>query len=300
MELEVTDILGVDSLQQSCWALAQAYARKWPCANGRYTSIRLLQLAHYLEQDDSMNWSTWFNGVTKPVKFQRRHRIANMIGGGIDSFIAHFQAIEQYGLGEHVNVWVNYGQPYVNKEIDALQKVRKLVQAHSTHSFKFYELVIPTPYKIIEGFDYLFPCRNLLIASLGTVDALEIWISANKRDPNTTQGALDKTPYFFEEVSEIFSQYYDTTMLVRSPQIEYSKTEMIKWYLDHNYPVEWLFACSTCYHPTEQKCGVCYSCHKRRKAFKQLGIDEPGYPNKFEDNPNFEEFEAREQRKGRV
>jgi hypothetical protein len=61
------------------------------------------------------------------------------------------------------------------------------------------------------------------------------------------------------------------------------KTELVRWYLQHGYPVEYLKRTWACYRPASPSglpCGNCPACIRRYIAFTLNGIEES-----YEENP---------------
>lgn len=297
MSQRVADIYGVTSLSRTIWHAAKALSEGQMHSKAFWFDNRLESLINYLATSKLFKLEVIQHPESLRAKYiEPRNDICNLFGAGIDSFIAHYQVERSRSNKNHVNLWVDYGQPYAQKELECINRLSELTKK----AFKVYLLRIPSPYEHIANFDYLFPLRNLLLASLGLVDADVVWISANKRDKQTATGALDKTEHFFNEATEVFSDYYQHRVLVQSPQSAFSKSEMIQWYLDENLPIEHLFATTSCYDPDLYKCGVCYSCFKRYQSFRKLDITEPDYHTDPQESPNYESFIERERLKGRI
>ena len=51
-----------------------------------------------------------------------------------------------------------------------------------------------------------------------------------------------------------------------------TKSEIIKWYIEHDYPINDLYHTTSCYHPVEMFCGSCPSCFRKWCAFHDNGI----------------------------
>jgi 7-cyano-7-deazaguanine synthase len=63
-----------------------------------------------------------------------------------------------------------------------------------------------------------------------------------------------------------------TKTSVYSPLIMMNKTDIVKRGIEINAPLEWSWSC---YDGREKPCGVCESCLRRERAFKNAGVRDP-------------------------
>lgn len=208
----------------------------------------------------------------KYARNDKTYKLAIMWGVGIDSTSAIFRALDTFDSSEIICIWVEYEQPYSEKEASAFDQIKRslpndintLKVASSCKAFPEDE----TPW------GYIVPARNLFLAAIGSYFSNEIWIVATKR-VEAALGAADKTNRFFENSSAIFSEYYGESVKVTSPFYDVTKPQVVKYVRD-NWPqeVDTLKLTNTCYNPEKEFCGVCKSCYKRWIAMTLNGIKE--------------------------
>ena len=56
---------------------------------------------------------------------------------------------------------------------------------------------------------------------------------------------------------------------IEAPAINLNKEEIVKLGIESGAPIELSYSC---YKGTDKQCGVCESCMRRKRAFKNLGI----------------------------
>ncbi|GAA4256589.1 7-cyano-7-deazaguanine synthase QueC [Dactylosporangium darangshiense] len=116
----------------------------------------------------------------------------------------------------------------------------------------------------------LIPARNLLLATLGALRADTIWCVGVKGDH-----APDKSPEAFERMSVTLSELTQRPVRVDSPFWAWTKTEVVRWYVDAGLPVDDLLQTFSCLLPGDgfEHCGVCASCLRRWIALVNNGIE---------------------------
>ncbi|MGW8177375.1 MAG: 7-cyano-7-deazaguanine synthase [bacterium] len=193
--------------------------------------------------------------------------VAIMTSGGLDSFIAYNYAAE---LGYNpIPIWVDLGQPYVDKERTAIESFPFEVLSYHIDYVKAEDGITPT--------NQVIPARNLLLALIGAKEAERVWICALESELDKYTVERDKTPEFYHLSSGLFTYVFNVLRpetIVETPFSEMSKTEIVGWALKHGITPTQLKATSTCYDEDVEKCGHCSTCFKRWVAFENNYIEE--------------------------
>lgn len=203
--------------------------------------------------------------------------VSIMFSGGLDSFIMYHYALKNNF--EPDLIYVDLGHPYVDKEKAAILR---------TGLTPIY-IHMDTLYSAIEKrlSNQIIPSRNLLLATIGGMFNKRVWLGV--LDGEQLGKEHDKSKKFFRDSTALLSylnEYFQDETKVETPFDHMTKAGTIKWALNGGgIKREQLFETSSCYHPTEEKCGECLTCVKRHMAFVLNDIMEPGYtkdPNQSE------------------
>lgn len=201
----------------------------------------------------------------KPTQLKQRNVIC--YGAGTDSTIA------AYLTEDPLLLWCNYGQEYAHKE-------EKVCEHMVKQGFDLIKLKINT----IVPQGYIFPARNLLLSAYATLYGNNITIAGTWRGEGA-QSANDKCPYFYENVSRLFTRFYQDKVTVDSPFSNDTRTDTFRKLIKLkgiNIATKIIQKTSTCYSPKHNFCGECNSCYKRYIAEKLVGIEQKYKINPFE------------------
>lgn len=201
--------------------------------------------------------------------------VSIMYSGGLDSLIAYHYAISK-GY-EPICIWVNMGHDYAEKEKNSMYKLEKLFPKYvpNVNIINMQEL-IPLIEKRLSN--QIIPSRNVMLATIGAMFSPRVWINALDGEQNGKEH--DKSEKFFKDTTNLLTftnEFFQNKTIIESPFSEMTKAETIKWALDNGIPLNVLFTTSSCYHPSEVKCGECLTCYKRYVAFRLNNIEEKGY-----------------------
>lgn len=274
--------------------------------------------------------------IVQPERTGKGGRVAIGFSGGIDSYIATLMALKSGADIALVNV--NYGQPYHAAEYlvfydfsmawQTLCGNSSLKQPALRQGIFYNDLLIaageqPNPGRIqfvaeqkvlvpegatgLDWENYEIPARNLVIGAICAQYGREVWLIANRRS-SAGGGVADKSPRFYKEASDLFTQFYGFRIDVRSPVYNLNKSNMMNNHLGLGYSVDALRQTVSCYsplegtmsedHPESIHCGQCYACVKRYWAFQELNI-EHAFGTHPVQSPKYQEYMAAEQAKGR-
>ncbi|MDH7593741.1 MAG: 7-cyano-7-deazaguanine synthase QueC [Methanomicrobiales archaeon] len=211
-----------------------------------------------------------------------------LISGGMDSTTAAYLAKRQ-GFGI-IGLHINYGQRTEERERRCARTIAELLGAR-----EFMEVDIGYLLQIgrssltdrsIEVEDYdpsdedlpttYVPFRNANLLSIATSlaearGAEAIFIGAQAQD-------YSGYPDCRREFMEAFQRAIDlgtsprTHIRLIAPFLEMNKTEILRLGLSMGVPYGQTWSC---YRGGDLACGRCGSCHFRRSAFRELGIEDP-------------------------
>lgn len=208
-----------------------------------------------------------------------------LYSGGLDSLIAW------YYLDKPKALYVDLSHRYAFKELDCLSK-------------------LPIPYGVINTNWGTFelpsahiPARNLILGLYAAAEGGDIiYLVAQKGE----QTVPDRTPTFFAETSKILSFHFEREIVFSNPFPHMTKTEMVRWYLDYDLPVDDLLKSVSCYSEQDGHCGKCSSCFRKFVSLTVNGIEcrqiysndivewgRQHYANKLEQYPEYRQEDIR-------
>lgn len=110
--------------------------------------------------------------------------------------------------------------------------------------------------------DAFIPFRNIYLMMMATKYSSKIYLGGVKEDRIS-----DNTEESFLELSEFLSKYSGRKIEVLSPFRHLMKWEIVKWYLDNNLSLGYLYNTVSCYSGKTLFCGGCKSCFRKWVAF---------------------------------
>jgi len=183
-----------------------------------------------------------------------------LYSGGLDSLIAW-----EYLHRRPIRIFLDAGHRYAAEEESRLPA--DIFIDRTTDLSKF------------EPANGIIPGRNMAFALAAArhlpKEGGTIWFSVQKYEQST----VDKRPAAFQTISRALSANFGARIRVRSPFWAMTKTEMVRWYLDHagENAAEDLRAAWSCYAPTNNEhCGNCGACIRKYIALSVAGIDTSG------------------------
>jgi len=208
-------------------------------------------------------------------------KVAVLVSGGIDSTVAYVLAVEKFGSSNVTPVYVKCGQPYMEKELEALRKlgIAKVTTFIETLLCEYILDNVPTvDRQEITG-------RNLLMTFYGAFFGERVWLAALENE--LYESVPDKEYEFFHMASALYTRVFkgrQRNTVVESPLETMSKSDVVK--LAKSFPFS-VFAGDikdtiSCYDPryNVHSCGDCLACFKRWIAFVNNDIQEDYQINK--------------------
>lgn len=173
--------------------------------------------------------------------------------GGLDSYIAwHY-------LEKPQTVYFHLNTPYSLKEIDVIKKLIPSTIIDLSLNLRNRQI----------GDDAYIPFRNLYISLLASKYGKEIIIAGLKDDL-----VPDKSPGAFRTMTETMNVLdKEIGYMVRSPFWERTKSQIVKWFLDHGGDPNLLLQTVSCYSEEGTNyCASCSSCFRKWNALYENGI----------------------------
>ena len=213
-------------------------------------------------------------------------KIAVMVSGGIDSLVAFRYAQARYRKENTIGIFVNYQQPYYDKENEAVYNLFKEEVDRGEIKVIDAELCtkelnnIPTVEK-----QEIFG-RNLLMAFYGALLGDRVWLSILENELHAS--VPDKHPEFLHMCSALFTYTFKNLRnetVVETPFFEMTKSEVVKLGLILGITKDQFKQTISCYDSEGKSCGKCLACFKRWVAWVNNDIEEefafPPYENDY-------------------
>ena len=115
------------------------------------------------------------------------------------------------------------------------------------------------------------PARNTVFTSIALSYAESIGADAIIVGWNGEEGATfpDNSKEYMKKFNELIDVGSPEKIKIEAPLIDLNKEEIVTLGLEFGAPMELSYSC---YKGEEKQCGVCESCMRRKRAFKNLGI----------------------------
>ena len=210
------------------------------------------------------------------VKQDTSYDVILSFSGGIDSTAGLLYCLDN-GLSV-LPLWVDFGQK--NKEAEKEASISVLKKLHK----KSLEVSIDLEKQILNGWkdwDFIVPARNFIFAAISNSifkysnnTKGVIFLCAVKEEMKKWKNR-DKSKYFFNISSQLFSKDSGKNIKLCSPFEKYSKAEVLYWWKHHwekKYGIS-PHNTSTCYYDSAGACGKCRACFRRAVALLAAGYE---------------------------
>lgn len=208
-------------------------------------------------------------GLTiEPFAGHRNPLIGVPLSGGLDSLVAYEMARE--ARFDVRPFYVKLNTPYVEAEMAAIKKIGIDVTLIDLGDW-------PRRWKPYQTeWQHILPLRNLaIIAAIAEKlddEPGEIWLGATEGEIPIKGG--DKSVRFFDAADTVLDTF-PIKHTLRFPLKNLTKTDLVRWWIQKDKPIEQLTATITCQSPQAGRaCGTCHACFNRWVAMSNNGIDE--------------------------
>lgn len=184
-----------------------------------------------------------------------------LFSGGLDSYIAYHYCKKEFGETPKT-LYVDLRHRYAEIE---KQAVKDLIP----------DTIIDRRLTLAdwEEPDGNIPMRNAFLLMIGAKYDNELVLVVQRGEMDLP----DRSFEFFEYMENLLTLLNDNYTRLLLPFSGWTKTQMVKWYLDSGLPTYKLFHTESCYsEPTNSGyfCGVCSACFRRWVAMSNNGLQE--------------------------
>jgi 7-cyano-7-deazaguanine synthase in queuosine biosynthesis len=113
--------------------------------------------------------------------------------------------------------------------------------------------------------------RNLFLASYASLYDSEVSLVVQKGEMDIP----DRSNAFFTHLSALTSYLQDKCVKISTPFADWTKTQMVNWYLRNVNDQKGLMNTRSCYGVDDLPCGACSACFRRWVALTNNGLKEP-------------------------
>jgi 7-cyano-7-deazaguanine synthase in queuosine biosynthesis len=208
-----------------------------------------------------------------------------LFSGGIDSVAGLLYCLDNNK--KVLPVWVDFGQGNQRKEKEIVEDIAKKLK------IQLREINIDLKKFVAKGEkrwkNGIVPARNLMLLSLvqtlsknGSSKPIEFFLCASKDEYKSKNN--DKSPYFYNSLSTIFSRLANKEIKVTSPFLLYNKAEIMSYWKrcwDNKFGIT-IKDTISCYEGNN--CGKCKACCYRKINCLASGCeDNKSIANPFKD-----------------
>ena len=195
-------------------------------------------------------------------------QIVVLVTGGLDSTVLYYQAIENFGASNVKAYYVDFGQSYADKEIQALQQLKIP-----------YELITHEVAGIRDTglyWKHIIPGRNLMLLSL----VAERMMHGGEIQFGVVEGegmvGGDKSLEFIKQVNTLFKTSLPYSVKVTCPLRDrlQTKADLVSGWLEKDNSIVYLTKTISCFSSDSGgSCWACQSCLRRWMAFRHSGAE---------------------------
>lgn len=203
-------------------------------------------------------------------KFKKLNKSVLLFSGGMDSLI--FDKL----LNPDVLLYIPMNSSYQEMET---KKIQELVDKGYIDGSKLVILDDVLNLSRFERDDMIVPCRNSMIITLASMFGETIYLGSVYGD-----ASCDKSLEFFEKQEILLNQMWQEQhwcegreIKILDPYKSYTKTEIVKLFLEKGGDPDALLTSYSCYEGHEQPCGTCKPCFRKLVSMQNNDINVDGY-----------------------
>jgi 7-cyano-7-deazaguanine synthase len=212
----------------------------------------------------------------------------SVLSGGLDCTVATSVFAKDYEI--HA-ITFNYGQKSFKRELEAAEKIcNKMNWSHEVIDLPWLSKISTSSLNTTEdipevSFDDLddlkkssetassvwVPARNMVFTSIATsyAEALGAEIIIVGWDAEEAATFPDNSKEFLNTFNELIDVGSPDKIKIEAPAIDLNKEEIVKLGVKFGAPMQLSYSC---YKGRDKHCGVCESCMRRKRAFKNTGV----------------------------
>lgn len=212
----------------------------------------------------------------------------SVLSGGLDCCVSTCAHTKDYEI--HA-ITFNYGQKAFKRELKAAKDIcDKMNWTHevidlpwlskiSTSSLNTTEEIPEVTLNDLDDFEkssetassVWVPARNMVFTSIAVsyAESIGAEIIIVGWDAEEAATFPDNSKEFLEKFNELIDVGSPENIKIEAPAIDLTKEEIVRLGVEVGAPMELSYSC---YKGGDKHCGVCESCMRRKRAFKQQGI----------------------------
>lgn len=180
-------------------------------------------------------------------------KVMLLASGGIDSTaLLNFYLLQEEELE---CIHFQYGQPSAKSEMDSIEKIT----AHYDIRLRIITMSLPMHKR---KYEYLG--RNALFVL--STSSLGIIPSRISLGIHSGSNYYDSTHNFLKDCQHLLDGYFYGAVRLEAPFINYNKNDIIAYCKKNKVPLDLTYSCLVKNHPP---CGICPSCHDRRRFLEK-------------------------------
>ena len=214
----------------------------------------------------------------------------SVLSGGLDCTVATSVFADDYEI--HA-ITFNYGQKAFERELQAAREIcSKMNWTHevidlpwlaniSNSSLNTSEEIPEPSEEDLDNFEkssksassVWVPARNMVFTSIAvsyaeSIGAEKIIVGWDAEEASTFP---DNSKEFLKAFNELIDVGSPEKIRIEAPAIDLNKEEIVELGMKVGAPIELSYSC---YKGDSKHCGVCESCMRRKRAFRNLGIED--------------------------
>jgi 7-cyano-7-deazaguanine synthase len=214
-----------------------------------------------------------------------------VLSGGLDCCVATSIYADEYDI---TAITFNYNQKSLDKELEAAKMIcKKFNMKHVIIDLPWLDEIsnsslnsdedIPevSPEELDDDIQALknaksvwVPARNTVFCSiaLSYAESIKAEIIIVGWDYEEAVTFPDNSKEYLESFNKTIHYGSFDDIEIKAPLIDMTKKEIVEKGKEIDAPMELSYSC---YAGTDKHCGLCESCKRRKRAFRQAGLDDP-------------------------
>ena len=214
----------------------------------------------------------------------------SVLSGGLDCTVATSMFAKDY---EILAITFNYGQKAFKRELQASKDIcEKMNWTHEVIDLPWLSKISNSTLNTDDDVPELkdedlddfekssesassvwVPARNTAFTSIALSYAESMGASAIIVGWNGEEGATfpDNSKGYLEKFNQLIEEGSPDEIKIEAPLIDLNKEEIVEMGIKYDAPMELSYSC---YKGRKKQCGVCESCMRRKRAFKNLGLED--------------------------
>jgi len=201
-------------------------------------------------------------------------KAALMFSGGMDSTVVLARLLGD-GYDVVPMIFDDDSLTYKTKKSIAVEKILQHYQIYDNlvviRAPKVEHMRANDTFGYIPGWKMMF--QTLMMSECAYRGINSIYMGYNRG--NLDGAYKDELESSILKVSDTFNSIYDTTIVVKNPYWEWTKSEMVRLGMNISVPFQHTLSCRDIAYPGLTHCGLCECCRRRKESFKRATHKDP-------------------------